>query len=614
MITVPKKRLDDTQEWLLTNSLRSYSSLTILGHLTRKYHGLLIINNEVRVSTTDEHLILGDKEYKLTDTYYGNYKPEDTYHTSFSQDPLPTFSFSVKNTRITKSIALATNHNTVVVQYSLVSPEPFRLVIRPLVTQRHVHTVREPFILPQKKKDKRVALGGLRLLISHGTYTVDPHMYDNVFYPLEAERGYCARDALFNPGYFTVTGHGSMTFFITYTTERSYLNPHDVFHQEIEERTQRYIGNSRIEKLLSHAAGDFVTPYGIKAGYPWFDCYGRDTFISLPGLLLTRKQFHTARRILVSFAEKRRRGLLPNTITSSGVSYNSVDSSLWFIYAVYKYCQYTSDYHFVKKELWNTIEEILMWYQRGTDYDICMARDGLLMAGNNNTQLTWMDAQYNGVTFTSRHGKAVEINALWYNALCIAEEIGKKLDKRQYKDYGILAERVKFQFTECFWNGEYLNDTDTDSSLRPNQLFALSLPFRLLDSDKERAVLHVVLEELVTPMGLRSLNESHPMFQPLYFGDQFTRDRAYHNGTVWTWLLGPLITAYLRVNNHSKTSVRQVMSFIRVMESHMLREGCLGQISEIADGVSPFTARGCYAQAWSVGELLRVFHEDLGKK
>ena len=365
------------------------------------------------------------------------------------------------------------------------------------------------------------------------------------------------------------------------------------------------------QQKLVRAAADFVVkrnaPDGrpgttIIAGYPWFSDWGRDTFIALPGLLLTTGRHHEAGRVLGTFAHYVSDGMIPNRFDdySNEPTYNTVDASLWFIQASHAYLKATKDRDTYDGVLRPACEEIVDGYTRGTRYNIRVdPADGLVSAGDETTQLTWMDAKYQGTVFTPRHGKAVEINALWYNAL-----VHLGLDDR--------AARVRESFVSLFWAGEghgltdVVTDGEADTSLRPNQIFAVSLPHSPLSREQQAVVVDVVRRELLTPVGLRTLSRGGAKYEPRYTGPMFDRDRAYHNGTVWPWLIGPFLDAHLRINGRSPESVARARTWLAPLIDHLSREGNLGSICEVFDADPPHKPGGCFAQAWSVAEVLRL--------
>ncbi len=376
------------------------------------------------------------------------------------------------------------------------------------------------------------------------------------------------------------------------------------------------------EAFIAKRQTDHTQRTTILAGYPWFADWGRDAFISLPGLLLSTGRFDEAKSVLTTFAAAADEGMIPNRFDDrSGKTYfNSVDASLWFINAAFQYLKASGDSKTFMQELMPAIRWIIDSYHKGTRFDIRADADGLITAGNNQTQLTWMDAKYDGLAFTPRCGKAVEVNALWYNSLCLLAQF--KEDRGQRKeiltsDFRLLSseiDKVQRSFCELFWNESkgYLNDCilpdgSVDESLRPNQIFAVSLPFSPLSHPQQKSVVNVVQNQLLTPYGLRTLNVQDCRYKGVYTGPQKQRDEAYHQGTVWAFLLGPFVEGFLKVNGFSRKSKKKAAEFIQPLLQHLTKDGCLGSVSEIFDGDAPHKPRGCIAQAWSVAELIRAY-------
>jgi predicted glycogen debranching enzyme len=356
------------------------------------------------------------------------------------------------------------------------------------------------------------------------------------------------------------------------------------------------------------------------AGYHWFSDWGRDTMIALPGLALTTGRPHIARSVLLAFAASTDRGMLPNRFPDSGEmpEYNTVDATLWFFEAVRAYLEHTGDLEFIRAGLYDVLSGIVAWHERGTRYGIGMDSDGLLSAGEPGVQLTWMDAKVGDWVVTPRTGKPVEIQALWYNALCVMEDLSQRLGRIADGDhYRQLAERAASSFASLFWNPseeclyDVVNGGARDGSIRPNQIFAVSLPHTMLALDRALRVVETVQRHLLTPFGLRTLSPSDPHYQGKYGGDQRSRDGAYHQGTVWPWLLGPFLKAYIQVNGGSREARRQAAGWMAELASYIGDEG-VGQLPEVFDGDAPHRPGGCIAQAWSVAELLRVCVEDVG--
>ena len=355
----------------------------------------------------------------------------------------------------------------------------------------------------------------------------------------------------------------------------------------------------------------------IIAGYFWFGPWGRDTFISMPGLLLIPNRFNTAKKILYNFSLLVKKGLIPNFQQNQQqeFAYNTVDAPLWYINAILQFLKYTGDYDFIQKKLWSTILEIITYYQNGTEFGIKMDRDGLLLHG---PQLTWMDAMVDGKAITPRSGKAIEIQALWYNALRITELLAKKFgEKNKREKYSEIAFKTKSSFNKKFWNKnrnclfDVIDNSKTDSSIRPNQIISLALDFIILNKNKGTGVIDIVSTELLTPFGLRTLDEHNSDYRGNYVGDRASRDREYHNGTVWPWLLGPFITACSNMKQFSIDRLDKKEKFVTsLLEKHLFDAG-IGNISEIFDGDAPHKSRGCISQAWSIAEPLRAYVENI---
>jgi glycogen debranching enzyme len=392
-----------------------------------------------------------------------------------------------------------------------------------------------------------------------------------------------------------------------------------------EEESAGDEGRAEHLQSLARAADQFVVRRGanlstVIAGYHWFTDWGRDTMISLTGLCLSTRRFEEAREILLAFAGSLDQGLIPNRFPDAGEQpeYNTADATLWFVNAVGEYLRRTRDEQFVREKLYEPLREIVRWHERGTHYDIRMTEDSLLRAGDQDAQVTWMDVKIGYYLVTPRTGKPVEIQALWYNALRTVESIAGRLgDEPARNRCRAVADAARATFNGLFWNDEEsclldcVSDAgELDDSLRPNQIFAVSLPHAITTGERARAVVRKVEQELLTPYGLRSLSPRHPEYRGRYEGDAYSRDTAYHQGTVWAWLLGPFITAYLRVNDRSPESVATARGWLHNFRAH-LREAGLGQISEIFDGDAPHEPRGCVAQAWSVAEILRCELEEV---
>ena len=376
-------------------------------------------------------------------------------------------------------------------------------------------------------------------------------------------------------------------------------------------------------KTLAAAADQYIVQRGsfktIVAGYHWFTDWGRDTMIALPGLTLVTGRFHIARQILEAYSDAVDQGMIPNRFPDAGDApeYNTADATLWFFEAIRAYLKYSNDEAFVRERLYPQLKDMIDWHVRGTRYGIHVDADGLLACGEPGSNLTWMDAKVGDHVVTPRIGKPVEIQALWYNALRIMQDFARRFaDSSSEVLFASLAGETLESFNTRFWNpmAGYLYDVvengHADGSMRPNQIFAVSLPYTMLSPEKARAVVQAVQTELLTPLGLRTLSRHDPRYRGHYEGGVTERDTAYHLGTVWPWLMGPFITAYLKVNQHSEAARQQAESWLAAFSEHVTTAG-LGQICEIADGEYPHTPRGCIAQAWSVAEILRAAVEDV---
>jgi predicted glycogen debranching enzyme len=447
-------------------------------------------------------------------------------------------------------------------------------------------------------------------------------------YPYEHERGLSCTEDHYIPGFFEIELQPDEEKVITVVA--SIGDPIDVLDGEhlIEQEILRQkvlvkgLDSDKFREQLTLSADKFIVyrkstdSKSIIAGYPWFTDWGRDTMISLTGLTLAANRFDDARDILSTFAHYEKDGLIPNVFSDTGgePAYNTVDAALWYFEAVYKYIKYTGDLNYVVKNLLPVLKRIINGYKEGTHFDIKMDKDGLISAGNDETQLTWMDAKAGNWVVTPRHGKAVEINALWYNALMVINYILNEAGKNT-ETYAKLAEKAKKSFIKLFWNEnsnclyDVINNLEKDDKIRPNQVLAVSLSFPVIEGEMAKSVVDTVYSELYTALGLRTLNQKAGEYKGIYIGNQYMRDGAYHQGTVWTWPLGQFITAYARVYKGDSNIIKKLKEFFLPFEDH-LKDSCIGSISEIFDGNEPLIPRGCCAQAWSVSEILRSYVED----
>ncbi|TEB04334.1 Amylo-alpha-1,6-glucosidase [Pelotomaculum schinkii] len=633
------------KEWLVTNGIGGYASSTIVNLNTRKYHGLLVAAHNppgfrvLHLTKLDERFQAGSCTYNLAanDNRSGFAEYGFIHLQQVSVEPLPTFTYSFGDITLVKTIFMAYGRNTTVIHYQARNgAEPAVLTLVPLVNCRghHYITTQGEINFTQQLKEGGVSIKGreeippLLLSSSSGGYIPGDSWYAGMAYAAERERGENPYEDHYIPGRFEIpfAPGESKTFTVVASTEDiDNLDGEELLAAERRhlQGLARQAGyDDHLARRLVRAADAFIVERRstgkktVIAGYPWFADWGRDAMIALPGLALVTKRFDDAREVLLTFAKHRRRGLLPNAFFDGAREpvYNAVDASLWFVHAVYKYLNYTKDLDFVREQLYPVVKDIVHWYMTGTDFNIGMDSDGLISAGSPDIQLTWMDAKVDQWVVTPRHGKAVEINALWYNSVCILNMLSSMVGESPA--YPELPARIKDNFIKCFWNEEnhYLNDVITpdgpEDGLRPNQLMAVSLPYTMLTQEMGRSVVQRVWQELYLTYGIRSLSPFDERYQGVYLGDRLRRDGAYHQGTAWSWLIGPFITAYRRVNNYSPESRVQARRFILPFRDQ-LRDHGVGYISEIFDADEPAMPRGCIAQAWGVAEVLRALVEDV---
>jgi len=597
-----------TREWLETNGIGGYASSTETGRNTRRYHGLLVaatkppLGRMVLLSKLEETLVAGERRIELGCNRYPGvlYPRGDLYLKEFRSDPFPTFVYAVEGIEITKTVFMVHGENTTVVEYAWTGDAT--LEVRPLLAFRDYHaTTHENGAI---NHEIEVAPGLVKcspyqgcpdLYLAHSAAEVERagDWYRNFEYDVEQERGLDYREDLFHP--FTLKFAAAATI-VASIQPKSAEDATAIRDSELERR-RRVIAMAPsadpFAVALTRAADQFVVARGdgstVIAGYHWFTDWGRDTMIALPGLTLATGRYEEARQILRAFAKSVDRGMLPNRFPDAGETpeYNTVDATLWFFEAVRAYHEHTADRAFVD-EILPVLADIVESHVRGTRYGIHVDTDGLLLAGEPGVQLTWMDAKIGDWVVTPRYGKPVEIQALWYNALRIMQDF--TADSR----YGAMADRARESFRAQFWCNltGCLYDVPGDASIRPNQIFVVSLPHSMLDGETSRAVVDAVERHLLTPYGLRSLAPSDPQYRGRYEGGPAERDSAYHQGTVWPWLMGPFVTAYRNVYGRSPEW------------SSAFRE-CGPYIAEVFDGDAPHRPGGCLSQAWSVAELLR---------
>jgi len=619
------------EEWLLTNGLGGFACGTVVGCNTRRYHGLLCaatlppVGRVMMLNRVGEVMVVDGKADHTLEFSINQFS--QTFHPRGEQylerfelfDGYAQWVYNVEGVGINKTIQLGWRQNTAAIRYEI-NPNGRQVELRllPFVRMLDFHALRRGKTAFVETHGERVATVGtpqamLHLAVDVGRFEAKPDWWFGHTYAVESERGLDDSEDLYCPGQFVIDS--SKHTFITLVAADRAGQPFD-FDAELQRRRTvvaahgtRGAGSQTIARLV-HAANDFIvdrkSPDGkdgtsIIAGYPWFSDWGRDTMIALPGLLLTTRRFEQAKQVLGVFAQYVDQGMIPNVFDdySNKPHYNTVDASLWFIHAAFLYAKESGDQETFAKVLRPACQAIVQGYTRGTRYGIKVdPADELVTQGDANTQLTWMDAKCDGITFTPRQGKAVEINALWYHALKLLGE-----DAR--------ADRVAESFRKTFWISPYRGLADVvdgdrcDCSIRPNQIFAVSLPNSPLLPEQQSAVVEVVRRELLTPYGLRTLAKSDPHYQGHYSGPPRQRDAAYHNGTVWAWPIGAFLDAYLKVSGRNDDSLAQAQRWLAPLIESM-RRACIGQISEIFEGDEPHRPVGCFAQAWSVAEVLRL--------
>ncbi|MGD0551587.1 MAG: amylo-alpha-1,6-glucosidase [Sedimentisphaerales bacterium] len=642
------------KEWFLSNNRGGFSSSTIIGCNTRQYHGLLTgtltpsANRIMALSSCFETIYWGPAEFHLGTIEFPDKISPDGYIRlkRFSRDIGAHFHYRFGDLKLTKSVYLLRDEDTVGVVYSFDEvPKPIDFTVRPIVGLRDFHSLQKADANIKTKLTAEGLLisngvpGSCRLLINcpEAVFGENPQWWYKFLYRADRERGQDFTEDLFTPGFFKyhIDSPTKVVLWanlsgpaVSATADRFVLPDIEQVIQQLAAHRNEVIAPAKRDKTLEAlylAADQFIAKRVIDnaqcttilAGFPWFADWGRDAFISLPGLLLATRRFEEAKSVLVTFARAASNGMIPSRFDdySSAAHFNSVDASLWFINAAFAYFNASGDRRTFREELLPVVISIINSYQHGTQFGIRADGDGLITAGDVSTQLTWMDAKFNGIVFTPRYGKTVEVNALWYNALMLLSQyLTETNDNRLLDTMRSKAEIVRENFCRMFWNQSWgwlndciLPDGTADATLRPNQIFAVSLPFSPLPLLQQKGVVRIVEGKLLTPFGLRTLSPDDKRYQGQYTGPQSQRDSAYHQGTVWPYLMGPFVEAYLKVNGSGIDTKKAAANFIRPLLANLTGDGCIGSICEIFDGNEPQKPKGCFAQAWSVAELIRAY-------
>lgn len=650
------------REWAVTNGIGGYAGSSMIGAHSRTHQGYLIaslhapIERYLVFSKINETATVGTSTVSFETSQHRAsgktvYAEGQKFLTSFIYDGSVHYAYETDNFSFKKHITLKRNANVCAVAYELTAGDSdCTFTLTPLFNYREHSESSTPdtlkfetftedrafYLVPEKNKDIAI-----RFQTSEGTFSERETVYDiDMQLQIEVDLETDGLDCHYCPVDLSIavpantTKKVSILCSIGDVNERpapvsateafSILEENARCHAELFEKAGY---RDSFANQLVLASDQFLTyrestkMMTVLAGLPWFTDWGRDTMIAFTGLTLCTKRFKEAEEILLTFARYIRHGIVPNMFPDDNMPplYNTVDASLWYFYAVYQYLHYNPAAEaeaFVKEQIFPHLKEIISAYEKGTDFSIYMEDDGLIHAGSGLDQITWMDVRVGDWVATPRHGKPVEINALWYNALRIMESLCEKFDE-DASAYRTRANQVKESFNAKFWDSsnqclfDVVDGDEPDDHIRPNQIYAVSLPFSLLPEEQEKAVVALVEKELFVGCGLRSLAPDHPDYHGIYCGALAKRDAAYHQGTAWGFLLGGFFSAYMKVNHHSSSAAENAIRMLEPVRKHLSDSGCIGSISEIFDGDAPHNPRGCYAQAWSVGEVLRCYCEDI---
>lgn len=631
-----------SREWLVTNGLGGYASGTLSGANTRRYHGLLAASfnpptdRRILVSGIEEKIISNGIECFISSHQYpGTIYPDGfKYLKSFSAIPCPAFHFSANNFALIKSLRMVQGVNAIVIEYQNLSAHEIILQLKPLFVYRdHHHLMKN---LGEYKyevilSDETTVVVQLKhhappvyFTFSSGSFNTKSDWYYDFEYYHEKDRGLDYREDAITVGSLEVKLQSGEKLHLAFSDEDSFNNFLTIESKQHRTKTNSENPANDINLFISDlikSGEQFIVrressqSHSIIAGYHWFTDWGRDTMIAMRGLVIANGKKEIAESIINTFLLYLKDGMIPNRFPDSGgePEYNTIDATLWLFVVLYEYYHQFNDLEFIENNF-ASLTDIIRHHSEGTNFSIHVTEHGLLSGGAENTQLTWMDAKVGDHVVTPRHGCAVEINALWYNALNIYSAFAKLL-KLESNDIDKRIHKTKLAFRKYFLNNEgYLNDVVIpevyqDDSIRPNQIYALSLPFTPLNDKEAQQVLNVVTQHLHTDFGLRSLSPHHPDFKPVYNGDQWQRDHSYHQGTVWTFLWGEYALAYLKVNQYSDASKRHIIASSQSLMDHFYNNDGLHCMSEIFDGLNPREGKGCIHQAWSVGMTLKALLE-----
>ena len=642
------------REWILTNGIGGYSSSTILGANTRKYHGLLVAalvppaRRYLTLSKLDESICIDEQDYQLftnvCDAYISNgYKVQK----SFEKDEIVTFEYEVEGVKIQKKICMEYGKNTVCILYNIkTANKNCKLTLAPIINFRDFHTLNEEEIkVKQTIKDAKIKVTvndnietPIYMNLSEGNY-IEHHddTFKNMCYIEEEKRGFYFKENHNVIGRYEVEiqakENKEITFVCSLEENIEEIDANKVIDNE-KKRIDKIVKDSKLKDYKDYvmATDNFIVYrpsfklHTIIAGYPWFLDWGRDALISFEGLLLKTKRYEIAKEVLMTFVRDIKYGLVPNGYSGfdNRPLYNSVDSSLLLFEQIYKYIQYTKDYDFVKDKVYSSLKKIVAAYKKGINVDdnnIYLDKDFLLVSGTEKTQNTWMDAKIGDIAVTPRNGKVVEVNAMLYNSLKILEELAKKFkDTKTEKECTELSEKMKVAFNESFYNEKKksLYDVLGDDKIRPNQLFALSLTFPVIEPSSNIAeeMIKTTETKLLNNYGLKSLAKGENRYIDVYEGDGFKRDMSYHQGITWTWLIGLYTDSLKNMIKYAKTKTKkaelekkyeEVKNKIKTtFEKELYARGMIGNISELYDSKTPYSPKGAPAQAWSVSEILRI--------